>query len=227
MLKHLIFYCFVTQITMYKSWQCATYDMNDVLEDISLIPLTTVLPVGFIRDFIQYASIPEGMIDPKSRERYDEPIYEYVAHNLSASLSRATEPNQTIFVMGHSLGGGVAEIVAAKLSDEGYTNVYSFGLSSPGTLWSSSKFGFSVEALDKSSISVLPRRDPVSMVDKHGGVSQVIECDADEIMFCHMATRSFCEIYQECGNELVRNMTFTQCVCGNTTQKAQDWVDCW
>eukprot|EP01083_Nonionella_stella_P097969 275418_1 len=217
-----------------------TYDMNDVLEDISLyteiatlqtfswlIPLTTVLPVGFIRDFIQYASIPEGMIDPKSRRRYDEPIYEYVAHNLNASLSQAANPNETIFVMGHSLGGGVAEIVAAKLSDEGYTNVYSFGLSSPGTLWSSSKFGFSVEALDKSSISVLPRRDPVSMVDKHGGVSQVIECDADEIMFCHMATRSFCEIYQECGNELVRNMTFTQCVCGNTTQKAQDWVDCW
>eukprot|EP01084_Bolivina_argentea_P254715 428283_1 len=220
-----------------------TYDMDDVLQDISLyteiatlqtfswiIPLTTVLPVGFIRDFVKYASIPEGMIDPTLRERYDEPIYDYVWDKLNGSLSTAkveSGANKTIFIMGHSLGGGVAEIVAAKFADQGYTNVYSFGLSSPGTLWSSLKFGFSVEALDKSSVSVLPRRDPISLVDNHGGVSQVIECNAKETLFCHLSERSFCEIYQECGIELVRNLSFTNCVCGNETNAAQDWPLCW
>ena len=219
-----------------------TYDTDDVLQDVSLytevftlqtfswvIPLTTILPVGFIRDFIKYASIPEGMIDPTLRERYDEPVYNYIESNLSFALSKVKGEiaNKTIFLMGHSLGGGVAEIVAAKFADEGYTNVYSFGLSSPGTLYSSLKFGFSVEALDKSSISVLPRRDPVSSVDQHGGVAQTIECNAEQMIYCHSCPRSFCEIYQECGVNLVRNLSFTHCVCGNDTTQAKDWDQCW
>lgn len=121
----------------------------------------------------------------------------------------------------------MAEIVAAKFADQGYTNVYSFGLSSPGTLWSSSKFGFSVEALDKSSVSVLPRRDPVSSVDRHGGVAQTIECYAEQMIYCHLSTRSFCEVYQECGLQLVRNYSFVHCVCGNATTEAKDWSECW
>ena len=62
-----------------------TYDMDDVLQDISLytevfslqlfswiIPLTTVLSIGFVRDFVRIASFPEGIMDPRLRNRYDE-----------------------------------------------------------------------------------------------------------------------------------------------------------
>jgi len=170
------------------------------------------------------------MIDPTLRERYDEPVYNYVQKNLSSSLRRSRVDgvaNKTVFVIGHSLGGGIAEIVAAKFADQGYSNVYSFGLSSPGTVYSSSKFGFSVEALDKSSISVLPRRDPVSSVDRHGGVAQTIECDAAEMVLCHLCTRSFCEIFQDCGTHLARNVSFAKCVCGNATHDAKSWEECW
>ena len=96
-----------------------------------------------------------------------------------------------------------------------------------------------MEALDKSSMSVLPRRDPVSMVDRHGGIQQQIECNAGMILHeyasifsdlelsisacfvcsddspsCHYSERSFCEIWQECGDTVARNITFTRCVCG-------------
>mmetsp|Transcript_8939 Transcript_8939/g.13795 ORF Transcript_8939/g.13795 Transcript_8939/m.13795 type:complete len:302 (+) Transcript_8939:1-906(+) len=214
-----------------------TYEMSDVLQDISLytqvatlqtfswvLPLTTILPVTFIRDFVRYSAIPEGMIDPTLRERYDQPIYDYVRTNMSEALKN----DKTVLILGHSLGGGIAEIVAAKFADQGYSNVYSFGLSSPGTVYSSSKFGFSVEALDKTSISVLPRRDPVSAVDVHGGVAQVIECSAGEMIMCHLAARSFCELFQECGQAMARNVSFAQCVCGlgNGTNSEKTWDDC-
>ena len=71
-----------------------------------------------------------------------------------------------------------------------------------------------MEALDKSSMSVLPRRDPVSMVDRHGGAQQQIECNADDSPSCHYSERSFCEIWQECGDAVARNLSFTRCVCG-------------
>eukprot|EP01083_Nonionella_stella_P097971 275422_1 len=212
-----------------------TITIADILQDISLytqictlqlfswvVPLTTVLPVAFVRDFVRLSAIPEGMIDPTLRERYDGPIYDYVWNNLSSALNT----NKTIFIMGHSLGGGIAEIVAAKYADKGYKNVYSFGLSSPGTLWSSSKFGFSVEALDKTSISVLPRRDIVPIADRHGGVVQEIECHAKDTISCHEASRSFCEVYHNCGDRLTRNLTFANCVCGNQTRSGKTWMEC-
>ena len=55
--------------------------------------------------------------------------------------------------MGHSLGGGVAQIVAANVYEDINQNVMSFGLSSPGTFYSSKKFGFETEALTFTSIT--------------------------------------------------------------------------
>lgn len=219
-----------------------TYDTNDVLQDISLytevatlqmfswiIPLTTILPISFIRDFIFYSSVPEGIIDPALRDRYDTPIYHWIKSNINQSLIESgVDKNVSVLIVGHSLGGGIAEILASKFTDEGYVNVYSFGLSSPGTVFSSRKFGFSVQALDKSSTSLLPRRDPVSAMDMHGGVQQLIECNAKDMLGCHSSVRSFCEIQWHCPKLVdMRNATFIDCVCGNKTTKPRDWSDCW
>ena len=221
-----------------------TYDSSDVLQDTSLysevstiqvvsyvIPLTTILPTSFIRDFVWYASFAEGMIDPKAREAYDKPVYHFISRNLTNILRKEDDietnlNNGTVLILGHSLGGGIAEIVASKLADDGYINVKSFGLSSPGTLYSSEKFGFSIEALDKTSISVLPRRDPVSSVDVHGGLQETIECDASSMIYCHSSVRSYCEMFYNCGNSYVNNLTFAHCVCGNATSKSHDWDKC-
>ena len=123
--------------------------------------------------------------------------------------------------------GGIAQIVAAKLFEhdrKGQDNIISFGLSSPGTLYSGRKFGFSADSLDKTSVSVLPRRDIVGMVDEHGGIVQEIECDAKSVDGCHYAQTSFCEMFEQCGNATIRNITFAECVCigrGRT-----DWRQC-
>ena len=218
-----------------------TYDENDFLQDISLytgiatlqmfswiFPLTTVLPTGFIRDFIFYASIPEGLIDSQLRERFDTPVYDYINNPynpIHSRLSKRKDWNNTILIIGHSLGGGIGEIVSSRFSYNGYTNIYSVGLSSPGVVWSSRKFGFDSPSIDRSCVSILPQRDPVSMVDKHGGLTQYIQCNAKNQVQCHSSIRSFCEIYIECN--YARNVTFAECVCGDQNNKPTDWDKCW
>ena len=100
-----------------------------------------------------------------------------------------------------------------------------FGLSPPGTLWSSSKFGYDFTDLDVSVITVQPRRDPVPMIEKQGGYIQYINCDAYKRWSCHSAIRSMCELYHGCGkikDDAPRNTDFIECLCVDAT----DWNNC-
>ena len=211
-----------------------TMDKSDVEQDIGLwsevatfqifswlIPLTNVLPIGFIRQFVNLASIPEKMIAPSIRDNYDGPVYDYIKNEVIPIRN-----DSYVIITGHSLGGGLSQIVAARLYNDGYSNndnIMSFSISSPGTLYTSKKFGFSVDSLDKTSVSLLPRRDIVSTVDVHGGIIQMIECDAKQIFSCHSAQTSFCEMYQQCSDQLTRNISFANCVC----VEKDDWSKCW
>eukprot|EP01084_Bolivina_argentea_P226839 383110_1 len=207
-----------------------TDDLPTVIQDISLwseiatfqlfsmiIPLTSMLPTAFIREFVWYSSLPEWFIAPSVRDKYYEPIYEYIKNNI---INKNHETY--IYILGHSLGGGIAEIVGAKLYEEfknnSSHNIESFGLSSPGTLYASKKFGFSIESLDASSTSIIPRRDVVGMVDDHGGVIQLIECTQKHIGTCHKGMTSFCEIVDaqldgEYGAYMFKNEKYAKCLC--------------
>ena len=117
-----------------------------------------------------------------------------------------------MYFVGHSLGGGIAQIVAANLHENHEdlnlgSNVQSYGVCSPGTLMSSAKFGFSVEALDITSSSLLPRRDVVSMIDDHGGSIQYSECNADSFQTCHYLENVLCELFRGCPMSLGRDIT--------------------
>lgn len=123
----------------------------------------------------------------------------------------------------------MAEITAARLNANGYGhNVVAFGLSPPGTLWSSKKFGFDISDLDGSVITVAPRRDPVPMVDAQGGAVQHIKCSGYAFWSCHSSIRSLCESYHSCGagdeagNAKLRNVEFVQCLC----IEGKDWNNC-
>ena len=161
------------------------------------------MPISFIRRIIYYSSLPEGLINNDARSRFDEPIYEQATKYLNATgnsnitLNSGMDP--AMFIVGHSLGGGVAQIVAAKLYSEGYEeHIGSVGICSPGTLLSSAKFGFNTEDLDITSNSILPRRDLVSQIDLHGGNVQEVACNADSVFKCHVVESVICEVYSNC-----------------------------
>ena len=101
-------------------------------------------------------------------------------------------------------------------------NIWSFGLSSPGTLYSSKKFGYKVSNLDLSSVSMIPRRDLIPMVDDHGGNVQMISCTEKGALDCHGSVNSMCELYSKCSQDLFRNITFMDCLCN----EKYDWDLC-
>eukprot|EP01084_Bolivina_argentea_P279522 477881_1 len=184
-----------------------------------VIPLTSVLPKAFIRQFINFISIFEQIIAPNIKKEFDEPVYKYIINNINIT------DTCTILLIGHSIGGSIAQIVSSKLYDNGYANgnnIISFGLSTPGIIYSSQKFDFSVENLDKSSISILSRRDVITNIDQHGGFVQNIECNAKRDEECHNPITSFCQLYNRCNKEFIRNVSFVKCLCDDK----KEWNDC-
>ena len=70
------------------------------------------------------------------------------------------------FMTGHSLGGGLAGIVGARLKLE------AVAISPPGLVLSRKKFDIALRDLAQHSVAVLPTRDPVPLVDAHFGLVQ-------------------------------------------------------
>ena len=65
------------------------------------------------------------------------------------------------------------QIVAARQYNQFQRDdILSIGISSPGTLWSSKKFGFDKQDLAKTSFTLLQTRDPVPKIDKHIGIRE-------------------------------------------------------
>eukprot|EP01084_Bolivina_argentea_P105693 189280_1 len=181
-----------------------------------IVPFLNGLPISFVRQILYYASYIEGVINADSRTAFDEPVFEYATKYLARLESECGYESDTIqdwkgattlHFVGHSLGGAIAEIVAANLHELNLksgikSSMQSFGVCSPGVLLSSAKFGFGVEALDKTSSSLLPRRDLVSSVDFHGGSTQYTECEAGNPLQCHVMDNVLCQLFHGCPRDL-------------------------
>jgi hypothetical protein len=219
-----------------------TYTTADIMQDIGLfsnvgvlqafsyvVPLTAVLPLGFIRDWIYASSLLDGMVAPGIRSHFDRPVFEYLKSSNQISGEYNEEhsehfDDETLILAGHSLGGALASIVAAKIADlKDNKIVWSFGVSNPGIVMSSSAFGVSVEAIEKTSISVYPRRDPIAKGDLHAGIQQLVMCDATAAIACHSGTRTMCELYSVCGRNSARNQTLMSCICDDASKT---WAEC-
>eukprot|EP01084_Bolivina_argentea_P267876 454848_1 len=191
-----------------------TLDQSDMKQDLRMfteiaslqfisfiIPLTTILPEETVIDIVSKITVPYT--------RFDDKIYDYILTNILESEISESKPDYTIYLVGHSLGGGIASIVAARFAKESYQNVKfkSFGVSSPGVGWSSKKFGFSLDDLDRTSKSVVPRRDIVPMFDRHGGDKQIIQCNERIFLNCHFVSSSFMELLRSCPYKYIEKST--------------------
>lgn len=75
------------------------------------IPMTTLLPRGFIANIVYQGTKLDGVISNDLREQYDGPIFEY-ARSL---MEDTTDSMDSLYFVGHSLGGGLAKIVGAQI----------------------------------------------------------------------------------------------------------------
>lgn len=75
------------------------------------IPMTSIVPRQLIANMVDGASRFDGVINRDLREQYDGPIFEY-----ARSLLEDTEKSiDSLYFVGHSLGGALSKIVAAQI----------------------------------------------------------------------------------------------------------------
>ena len=188
---------------------------EEALQDVSLFievtglqvlmwvfPFLNALPTGFLRTVVSYASFAEGLINQEARTDFADSVFDYAVEYLT----NETDP-RSLFVVGHSLGGAIAQIVGARLYEDASIeafghNVASFGLNSPGTVYSSAKFGFSISSLQLTSTTLKSERDIVSQVDLHSGNIQEVACNSQTLVSCHLTQTPFCEMYEHCPDDI-------------------------
>lgn len=108
-------------------------------------------------------------------------------------------PEDDFVITGHSLGGGLSQIAAAKLF------VPAVVWSAPGAEYSAKRFGIEVQSVKRNVVSIMPDHDVVPRVDLQAGTLQLIECrkqDGSEAsaLQCHSLVKTSCEIWRACGD---------------------------
>jgi len=165
----------------------------DILQDVDLyadiglfqvistfMPVMNILPDTLIVDLVRIASIPEFWTS--NNHHYYHPVLQYVSKIK----------NRNVIIVGHSLGGAIAQIVGARLEQT------AFAFSAPGIFYTRRKVGVSLQNIEKYTINIVPFKDPVTKIDKHGGLVQQIMCREKNPAECHSITLTMCELWRSC-----------------------------
>jgi hypothetical protein len=119
-----------------------------------VMPMLEVFPRPFISEFIK--TMMPNVLGSDSDLVFGE-IIRYTRR------LRKDRPDNTILVVGHSLGGGSASIVSASVF-----NVSGWGVSPSGMMWNSYMFGIGTSYVYSSFSSVIPDTDPIpAQVKRH------------------------------------------------------------
>ena len=173
------------------------------------IPMTLILPRTTIANMVHFGAMLEGIISESLREQYDGPIFDY-ARSL---LQNTTDPIDSLYFVGHSLGGGLAKIVGAQIYralENGHINntmnqsliddveIKSFALASPGLSFGARKFSVHIEDIYRTAVEIRPELDMISAIDVHMGAVNFVECFEHDPIACHLGINTICKMMSEC-----------------------------
>jgi lipase ATG15 len=144
--------------------------------------------------------------------------YVSIAQRVLDDFLEQKEEGANVIFTGHSLGGGLAKILAAV---NGYQAV---AISGPGISAAEAIYGWKSPHVPNSFINVVPNLDPIAGVDRPAGSTFVIPCEAG-VFACHDVWRSQCMLAAVCG-QLDRLGPWCTAVLGeDETQKIKDLGD--
>jgi len=157
---------------------------------------------------------------------YVTQIFDYVVGILPPWQSYVSNPlanTDEVMMIGHSLGGGIANIIASKeyqqyIKSKVPPRITSFGVSPVGTVYSSKKFGFSWQAVTVTETSVWAQWDIIPKVDRHMGLYEVIPCMQASFIRCHSVLNTLCQLWRQCSlpKSALRQAekeSFLNCIC--------------
>jgi len=155
-----------------------------------IVPTISVLPLELTQWIIEHASLASA--SSSFRQLEDE------IRNVTQNVS------ESVVITGHSLGGGIAQIMANRLA------VPAVVFSAPGIIFSAAHFNVSLETAEHETVVVEPDEDLVPRVDEQAGPVQRIACrklDGTEghPQDCHSLKRTTCELWRVCGDAADRD----------------------
>jgi len=135
--------------------------------------------------------------------------------DLHQRIQNAIQSDEYVVITGHSLGGGIAQVLASRLE------VPAVVFSAPGIVYSAARFDISLETAERDIVVVMPDGDLVPRVDRQAGQVQRIACRTKDgsqgsPASCHSLQRTTCELLRVCGDYAGRHFWHT---CSNFTNK--------
>jgi hypothetical protein len=153
-------------------------------------PKTTAMVFDAYQEFLSFIGIP------------DDNQYKYQLL-LNYIRSRNFTSTDNVVLTGHSLGGGIAQIVGA------IARLPTVTFLSPGMYQTASKFFYHssknsrqiVDLVHNQSVSIQVENDFVGKyLDNHAGLVQTITCSVDHLapLTCHLIDNSVCNLIRHC-----------------------------
>ena len=173
-----------------------TVDLRDWFEnakmwnEIAVFQLISValpvqhLPFEFVAFFISKSASIDYLLHQSTYGHYFKPLEDYVKAEYNTS--------EEYFLVGHSLGGGLAKIIGSR------NKIPAIAISSPGEIYNHVKFNYTLEDVQKYTTTVRAQNDPVTWIDRSGGLVQYVECDNSDFMKCHNIRNTYCELKKKC-----------------------------
>jgi len=120
---------------------------------------------------------------------------------------------ESLYFVGHSLGGALAKIVAAQIYralEDGYivntvdhdliddVDIKAFATAAPGLSFGARKFSVHIEDIYKTALEIRPELDWISALDEHAGAVHFVECPAHNRLECHRGFTTICQMMSDC-----------------------------
>lgn len=173
-----------------------TSSMLDVLDDINIWAPAVIMQLfskagpGVSGSTARAVAMLSTVIYGKNMQK------EYFSHLLDhVQKQRELWPDRRFYLTGHSLGGGLAKLVATQVDMQAVT----FMAPGLGTT-SYVVFGKVLDkALRSNVLTVVPKEDLVSRADSQEGIVINVDC-SDGAVGCHLLYNTICTIVSTCGS---------------------------
>eukprot|EP01062_Namystynia_karyoxenos_P023310 TRINITY_DN19006_c0_g1_i1.p1 TRINITY_DN19006_c0_g1~~TRINITY_DN19006_c0_g1_i1.p1 ORF type:complete len:749 (+),score=159.53 TRINITY_DN19006_c0_g1_i1:130-2376(+) len=155
----------------------------------TLLPGLGLWPRALVSEAIGLLAVLQRLIEHPDNDRgrtYYAPVEKYIA-KLRA------EGQREVIIVGHSLGGGLSQIIGARMG------IPAVSMSGPGVVTLAHKLGVTRRDIDRYVTSVEPTNDLVPMIGSQGGSRLSVPCD-EVALNCHMPHWVMCELINQCGH---------------------------
>jgi len=158
-----------------------TSTVEDIFQDIYIWSASALLQLsGFFGTFIKFW--PRGTIASLVKfivKQFTNFQLLYWVDVEKHIMDLQQNSNATIYLTGHSLGGGVAGVISA------HRNIPAITFSSPGLGFSYKTYDIELKNLINNFVNIVPMSDPVPLLDSQVGQIQTIECNTEQPLSCH------------------------------------------